>query len=250
VTAPGQQPRIRVLIADDQRVVRDGLSMLVSLIDDVELVGAASDGDEALALAEAHQPDVVLMDLRMPGMDGIAATEQLRQRLPAARVLVLTTYADDATILPALRAGARGYLTKDASAEQIEAAIRAVHAGQTHLDPAVQEHLVAAVTSSAVTSSAVTSSAVTSSAVTGSAPDAAGDGIHHQQLPAGLTSREAEVLALLASGLSNSEIAQRLFISNATVKTHINRIFAKTGARDRAQAVRYAYQAGLASPAT
>jgi DNA-binding NarL/FixJ family response regulator len=235
VTAPRQQPTIRVLIADDQRVVRDGLSMLVALIDDVQLVGAASDGGEALALAEAHQPDVVLMDLRMPGMDGIAATEQLRQRLPAARVLVLTTYADDATILPALRAGARGYLTKDASAEQIEAAIRAVHAGQTHLDPAVQEHLVAAVTSSAVTSSA---------------PDAADVGIHHQQLPAGLTTREAEVLALLASGLSNTEIAQRLFISNATVKTHINRIFAKTGARDRAQAVRYAYQAGLASPAT
>jgi DNA-binding NarL/FixJ family response regulator len=230
VTAPRQQPSIRVLIADDQRVVRDGLSMLVALIDDVQLVGTASDGGEALALAEAHQPDVVLMDLRMPGMDGIAATEQLRQRLPAARVLVLTTYADDATILPALRAGALGYLTKDASAEQIEAAIRAVHAGQTHLDAAVQEHLVAAAISRA--------------------PDAAEGGIHQQQLPAGLTTREAEVLALLASGLSNTEIAQRLFISNATVKTHINRIFAKTGARDRAQAVRYAYQAGLANPAT
>jgi DNA-binding NarL/FixJ family response regulator len=230
VTASGQQPSIRVLIADDQRVVRDGLSMLVALIDGVEVVGTASDGSEALALAEAHHPDVVLMDLRMPGTDGITATGQLRQRIPATRVLVLTTYADDATILPALRAGALGYLTKDASAEQIEAAIRAVHAGQTHLDPAVQEHLVAAVTSRA--------------------PDAPEDGIHPRQLPAGLTTREAEVLALLASGLSNPEIAQRLFVSNATVKTHINRIFAKTGARDRAQAVRYAYQVGLASPAT
>ena len=230
MTASGQQPSIRVLIADDQRVVRDGLSMLVALIDGVQVVGAASDGGEALALAEAHHPDVVLMDLRMPGMDGITATGQLRQRLPAARVLVLTTYADDATILPALRAGALGYLTKDASAEQIEAAIRAVHAGLTHLDPAVQEHLVAAVTSRA--------------------PDAPEGGIHPRQLPAGLTTREAEVLALLASGLSNPEIAQRLFVSNATVKTHINRIFAKTGARDRAQAVRYAYQTGLASPAT
>jgi DNA-binding NarL/FixJ family response regulator len=224
------QPSIRVLIADDQRVVRDGLSMLVALIDGVQVVGTASDGSEALAMAEARHPDVVLMDLRMPGMDGIAATGQLRQHVPAARVLVLTTYADDATIVPALRAGALGYLTKDASAEQIEAAIRAVHAGQTHLDPAVQEHLVAAAISRA--------------------PDPPAGGTRHQQLPAGLTAREAEVLSLLASGLSNSEIAQRLFVSNATVKTHINRIFAKTGARDRAQAVRYAYRAGLASPAT
>jgi DNA-binding NarL/FixJ family response regulator len=228
--ASSQQASIRVLIADDQRVVRDGLSMLVALIDGVQVVGAASDGGEALALAEEHHPDVVLMDLRMPGVDGITATAQLRQRVPATRVLVLTTYADDATILPALRAGALGYLTKDASAEQIEAAIRAVHAGQTHLDPAVQEHLVAAVTSRA--------------------PEAPEDRIHPQQLPAGLTTREAEVLTLLASGLTNTEIAQRLFVSNATVKTHINRIFAKTGARGRAQAVRYAYQTGLASPGT
>ena len=229
MTASAQQAGIRVLIADDQRVVRDGLNMLVALIDGIEVVGLASDGEEALQLAEAHRPDVVLMDLRMPGVDGIAATGQLRQRLPATRVLVLTTYADDATILPALRAGALGYLTKDASAEEIEAAIRAVHAGQTHLDPVVQEHLVAAVTSRA--------------------PEAP-EGGTHQQLPAGLTTREAEVLALLASGLNNNEIAQRLFVSNATVKTHINRIFAKIGARDRAQAVRYAYQTGLASPAT
>jgi DNA-binding NarL/FixJ family response regulator len=147
VTAAPGPGRIRVLIADDQRVVRDGLSMLISLIDGVEVVGAASDGAEAVQLAEAHHPDVIMMDLRMPGIDGIAATADLRQRLPAARVLVLTTYADQAAILPALQAGARGYLTKDASAEQIETAIRAVHAGQTHLDPAVQETLVAAVTS-------------------------------------------------------------------------------------------------------
>jgi len=138
--------RIRVLIADDQRVVREGLGMLVSLIDEVEVVASASDGAEAVRLAEAHNPDVILMDLRMPGVDGVAATADLRQRLPTARVLVLTTYADDAAILSALRAGAVGYLTKDASAEQIETAIRAVHAGQTHLDPAVQARLVAAVT--------------------------------------------------------------------------------------------------------
>jgi DNA-binding NarL/FixJ family response regulator len=220
---------IRVLIADDQRVVRDGLSMLVALIDGVEVVGTACDGAEAVRLAEAHRPDVIMMDLRMPGTDGIAATADLRERLPATRVLVLTTYADEDAIVPALRAGARGYLTKDASAEQIEAAIRAVHARQTHLDPAVQERLVATVLSRP-----------------GAAAPSPGLG---RKPPDGLTAREAEVLTLLASGLSNAEIARHLYLSNATVKTHINRIFAKTGARDRAQAVRYAYQHGLATPA-
>jgi DNA-binding NarL/FixJ family response regulator len=215
---------IRVLIADDQRVVRDGLSMLVSLIDGVQVVGTACDGGEAVRLAEARRPDVIMMDLRMPGTDGITATADLRERLPAARVLVLTTYADEDAIVPALQAGARGYLTKDASAEQIEAAIRAVHAGQTHLDPAVQERLVAAVISRP--------------------PAAAPPGPGER--PDGLTPREAEVLALLAAGLTNAEIAKRLYLSHATVKTHINRIFAKTGARDRAQAVKYAYQHGLA----
>jgi len=228
--APGPAP-IRVLIADDQRVVREGLSMLVGLIDDVEVVGAACDGAEAVRLAHAYRPDVVLMDLRMPDLDGIAATGLLRERLPAARVLVLTTYADQDAIVPALRAGARGYLTKDASAEQIEAAIRAVHAGQTYLDPAVQERLVAAVIARPPS------------------PDPAGPAGPGGQPPDGLTTREAEVLALLAAGLSNAEIAQRLYLSHATVKTHINRIFAKTGARDRAQAVRYAYQHGLTTPA-
>jgi DNA-binding NarL/FixJ family response regulator len=234
--APGPGP-IRVLIADDQRVVRDGLSMLVGLIDGVEVVGAACDGAEAVRLAEDHRPDVVLMDLRMPGTDGIAATADLRQRLPATRVLVLTTYADEDAIVPALQAGARGYLTKDASAEQIEAAIRAVHAGQTHLDPAVQERLVTAVLSRAPAAGP---------AVPAAGPPVPGAG---QKPPGGLTAREAEVLTLLAAGLSNAEIGQRLYLSNATVKTHVNRIFAKTGARDRAQAVRYAYQHGLATPA-
>ena len=224
---------IRVLIADDQRVVREGLRMLVALIDDVEVIGTACDGAEAVRLAETHRPDVILMDLRMPDLDGIAATAQLRERLPAARVLVLTTYADEDAIVPALRAGARGYLTKDASAEQIEAAIRSVHAGQTHLDPAVQERLVAAVISRPPSTDPVGPAG----------PNASG------RPPDGLTIREAEVLSLLASGLSNAEIAQRLYLSHATVKTHINRIFAKTGVRDRAQAVRYAYQHGLSAPA-
>ena len=225
--APGTAP-IRVLIADDQRVVREGLSMLVGLIEDVQVVGVACDGAEAVRLAEAQQPDVILMDLRMPDLDGIAATAQLRERLPATRVLVLTTYAEEDSIVPALQAGARGYLTKDASAEQIETAIRAVHAGQTHLDPAVQERLIAAVVSRPP-----------APADPGS-PDPS-----DRKPPDGLTIREAEVLSLMASGLSNAEIDQRLYLSHATVKTHINRIFAKTGVRDRAQAVRYAYQHGL-----
>jgi DNA-binding NarL/FixJ family response regulator len=237
VSEDGATAPIRVLIADDQRVVREGLTMLVSLIDGVEVVGAACDGAEAVRLAEAHRPDVIMMDLRMPGTDGIAATADLRQRLPAARVLVLTTYADEDAIVPALHAGARGYLTKDASAEQIEAAIRAVQAGQTYLDPAVQERLVAAVLSRP------------SAAQPEAPPEPADLPAALRKPPGGLTAREAEVLTLLASGLSNLEIAQRLYLSHATVKTHINRIFAKTGARDRAQAVRYAYQHGLAAPA-
>jgi DNA-binding NarL/FixJ family response regulator len=245
--APGPAP-IRVLVADDQRVVREGLSMLVGLIDDVEVVGVACDGAEAVRLAEAHRPDVILMDLRMPELDGIAATAQLRERLPAARVLVLTTYADEDAIVPALRAGARGYLTKDASAEQIEAAIRDVHAGLTHLDPAVQERLVAAVISQPPSPDPANLAGTGTGTGTGTRTGT-GTGTGGLTPPDGLTTREAEVLALLASGLSNTEIAQRLYLSHATVKTHINRIFAKTGARDRAQAVRYAYQHGLATPA-
>jgi DNA-binding NarL/FixJ family response regulator len=236
VTGAPERGTIRVLIADDQRVVREGLSMLVALIDGVEVVGTAGDGAEAVRLAQDCHPDVVLMDLRVPGTGGIAATADLRGRLPAVRVLVLTTYADEDAIVPALQAGARGYLTKDASAEQIEAAIHAVHAGQTHLDPAVQERLVAAV--------------ISRPPVAEPSDPGGGAGLGPgQKPPGGLTAREAEVLTLLAAGLSNAEIAERLYLSHATVKTHINRIFAKTGARDRAQAVRYAYQHGLTTPA-
>jgi DNA-binding NarL/FixJ family response regulator len=213
---------IRVLIVDDQRVVRDGLTMLVGLIEGVEVIGAASDGVEALARAKAELPDVVLMDLRMPHMDGAQATREIVAALPNTQVLVLTTYADDRSLFPALQAGARGYLTKDASAEEIEQAIRAMAAGRTHLDPVVQQRLLETVQSP--------TSAATE-------PD--------QQLDE-LTARESEVLKLIASGLSNAEIAESLVVSNATVKTHINRIFAKIGARDRAQAVRYAYERGIA----
>jgi len=214
---------IRVLVADDQRTVREGLTMLVGLIDGVEVVGAACDGVEAVELARTEHPDVVLMDLRMPRMEGAEATRHIRAELPDTQVLVLTTYADDESLFPALQAGARGYLTKDASAEEIEQAIRALVAGETHLDPTVQQRLVAAVLD------------------TTPIPDAPA-----QALPDELTPREAEVLKLIASGLSNAEIADALVVSHATVKTHVNRVFYKTGARDRAQAVRYAYQHGIA----
>jgi DNA-binding NarL/FixJ family response regulator len=216
---------IRVVVADDQRVVRDGLTMLVGLIDGVEVVGTAADGAEAVELVERERPDVVLMDLRMPRMDGEEATRQIRGRLPETHVLVLTTYADDNSLFPALQAGARGYLTKDASAEEIEHAIRALVAGQTHLDPEVQQRLVSAVLD-------------TRHVATDEPPT----------LPDALTPREAEVLKLIASGLSNAEIAETLVVSAATVKTHVNRIFYKTGARDRAQAVRYAYEHGIPRP--
>jgi DNA-binding NarL/FixJ family response regulator len=215
---------IRVLIADDQRVVRDGLAMLVGLIDGLEVVGTACDGVEAVELAGRERPGVVLMDLRMPRMEGAEATRQIREAMPDTEVLVLTTYADDESLFGALQAGARGYLTKDASAEEIERAIRALVAGETHLDPQVQQRLVAA--------------ALEGQAAPGAAPEAA--------LPDDLTPREAEVLKLIAAGLSNTEVAETLVVSAATVKTHVNRIFYKTGARDRAQAVRYAYRHGLA----
>jgi DNA-binding NarL/FixJ family response regulator len=161
----------------------------------------------------------VLMDLRMPEMEGAEATHTIRAALPETHVLVLTTYADDNSLLPALQAGAHGYLTKDASAEEIERAIRAVADGHTHLDPAIQQRLVASVLTTAGREST---------------------------LPTDLTAREVEVLKLIAAGLSNTEIAAALVVSAATVKTHINHVFQKTGARDRAQAVRYAYQHGLA----
>jgi DNA-binding NarL/FixJ family response regulator len=208
---------IRVLLADDQRVVREGLGTLLGLLDGIELVGTAADGEEALTLAARHDPDVVLMDLRMPRVDGIEAIRRLAERGERPRSIALTTYADDTSVLGALRAGARGYLTKDAGAEQIRAAVEAVARGEAALDPAVQHHVLAALTEPAT-----------------------------PELPDGLTPREAEVLALIAEGLTNAEIAERLVVSAATVKTHVNHIFAKAGVRDRAQAVVYAYANGLA----
>ncbi len=216
---------VRVLVVDDQRVVRDGLALLLRVSPDVDLVGTAENGQVALDRVGDLAPDVVLMDLRMPVMDGVEATRRIRTGHPSVQVIVLTTYADDESVFAALRAGARGYLTKDADADEIVRAVQRVHAGEAMLDTSVQARLLDAL----------------GAAVPASAPAPA-------DLPDDLTPREAEVLALIAEGLSNAEIARRLVVSEATVKTHVNRLFAKTGVRDRAQAVRYAYRHGLASP--
>lgn len=213
---------MRVVVADDQRVVREGLVTIVGALPGIEVVGAAADGIEAIALVNAHDPDVVLMDLRMPRTDGIEATRAIRSGGARSQVVVLTTYADDSSVLDALSAGAIGYLTKDAGGEDIRRALEAAAAGQSVLDGAVQARLLEAARTRA------------------SGPP------RPPELPDGLTDREAEVLGLIAEGLSNSEIAARLFLGQATVKTHVNRIFTKTASRDRAQAVAYAHRHGFA----
>ena len=221
---------IRVLVVDDQAAVREGLATLLDLTPGIEVVGTARDGAQALEFVAEHQPAVVLMDLHMPGVDGIQATERITREHPGVRVVVLTTYADDASIQGALRAGALGYLTKDADRVQIARAVQAAAGGQSVLDEAVQRRLIAAIGSSGVSS-----------------PEEAALPASAAPTPAGLTAREVDVLRLIAAGRSNPEIAKELFVSEATVKTHINHVFAKTGARDRAQAVRFAYQHGLVS---
>jgi len=213
---------VRVLVADDQALVREGLMTLLETAADIKPVAAAADGEEAVALSARHRPDVVLMDLRMPRLDGVEATRRIRAAQPETEIVVLTTHADEGSILDALQAGARGYLTKDAGLAEIS---RAVHAAANHqalLDPIVHSRLIAAM---------------------GSAPRSAPP---PASLPDELTPREAEVLSLIARGLSNTEIATTLVVSQATVKTHVNHVFAKIGARDRAQAVHYAYTHGLA----
>jgi DNA-binding NarL/FixJ family response regulator len=222
------EAKIRVLAADDQRVVREGLAMLLGLLPDIEVVGTAANGEEALALADELRPDVILMDLRMPRMDGVEATRRLRASHPEIKVVVLTTYADDRSVIDALRAGALGYLTKDAGADEIRQALQRVAGGQASLDPAVQMHLIEAI------------------ATTNATPDTPASPV--AELPDGLTPREAEVLGLIGAGLSNTEIAAQLFVSEATVKSHVNHMLPKIGARDRAQAVGYAYRHGLVPP--
>ena len=217
---------IRVLIADDQKVVRDGLAMLLGLLDGIEVVGTAVDGADALRQAAEVDPDVVLMDLNMPTVDGVEATRRLVESASRARVVVLTTYADDDWVFRALQAGARGFLTKDAGAEEIQQAISTVAAGQAQLDPTVQRRLLE-----------VLAAGATSGVL---APGGA------KVVDDGLTAREAEVLVEIAAGHSNAEIAARLFVSEATVKTHVNHLLAKTGCRDRAALVVHAYRTGRA----
>ena len=212
------EPVIRVLVADDQAVVREGLVMLLRFSKGVDVVGAVSDGEEAVRAVHRLAPDIVLMDLRMPRCDGVEATRRIRLESTSTQVIVLTTYADDESVFAALDAGARGYLTKDSSADEIQRAIRTVYAGEALLEPSIQRRLLERTLTPVVTRS-------------------------H---PDGLTDREVEVLRHIAAGLNNREIAERLSIGETTVKTHINNIFAKTNVRDRAQAVVYAMRHGLA----
>jgi DNA-binding NarL/FixJ family response regulator len=219
VTPPGV---LRVVLADDQAVVRDGLALLLSAADHLEVVATAPDGTAAVAAVLAQRPDVALVDLRMPGLDGAQVTEAVSRDAPEVRVLILTTYADDDAVLPALRAGAAGYLTKDTTGEALVSAIRTVAAGGSVLDAAVQRRLV----------------------------DLAGapaDRPPEPELPEGLTAREVDVLRLVAEGLSNQQTASRLVVSEATVKTHVNHLISKLGVDGRPALVAWAWRHGVTS---
>jgi DNA-binding NarL/FixJ family response regulator len=215
---------VTVVVADDQAAVREGLVLLLGTLPGIIVVGEAEDGVAAVETVADSQPQVVLMDLNMPRCDGVEATRRIRADHPGTQVVVLTTYSDDESILGALQAGALGYLTKDATRAEIGRAVLAAAAGQAVLDLAVQQRLLSAAVR---------------------APAAEPDG--HD--PDELTPRESDVLRLIAAGKSNREIARALYVTEATVKTHVNRIFAKTGSRDRTQAIRYAYTHGYADPA-
>ncbi len=210
---------IRVLVVDDHAVVREGLRAFLELQVGIEVVGEAADGEEALTAADRLRPDVVLLDLVMPRLDGVRALRALRERLPGARVIVLTSFLDDDKLLPALRAGAAGYLLKNAEPRELVRAVRVAHAGEALLDPVVAARLVESL--------------------------AAGE----QDEPLDrLTPREREVLVLIGHGFPNKQIAQRLDVSEKTVKTHVGRLLAKLGVDDRTQAAVLAVRAGLVGP--
>jgi DNA-binding NarL/FixJ family response regulator len=222
---------ITVVLADDQAVVRDGLQLLLSASDDVDVLAAAGDGRTALDAVLEHSPDVALLDLRMPELDGAQVTAALAEQAPGVRVLILTTFADDDAILPALRAGAVGYLTKDASGEELVGAIRDVAAGRTVLDPNVQRRLVELLR---------TEPAPTPAAAPALPEEA--------EIAGGLTRREVDVVRLVAEGLSNQQIARRLVVGEATVKTHLNHVLSKLDVDGRSGLVAWAWKNGLAGP--
>jgi len=226
---------VTVVVADDQSAVREGLVLLLGTLPGITVAGEAADGDAAVQLVATVKPQVVLMDLNMPGCDGVAATTRITAEHPGTRVVVLTTYADDESIIRALQAGALGYLTKEATRAEIGRAVHAAAAGQAILDPGVQQRLLSAAARAPGAPGVPAAPGTPGTGAAGGADDE-------------LTPREAEVLRLIAAGQSNREIARTLFVSEATVKTHVNRIFAKTASRDRAQATRYAYTHGYADP--
>ena len=229
---------ITVVLADDQALVRTGFRMILAETDDIEVVGEAGDGDEAVRVAAAAGPDVVLMDVRMPGTDGIAATRRIRAAEPAPRVLILTTFDLDEYVYAALHAGASGFLLKSTEPAELVSAIRVIAAGDALLAPSVTRRLVEEFTRRPVPRARQ------------AAPDPAPAPVRAPAIGlAGITGREREVLALIASGLSNSEIAARLCISEATAKTHVGHLLTKLNARDRVHLVILAFQAGLVSAA-
>jgi DNA-binding NarL/FixJ family response regulator len=230
---------LRVIVADDQASVREGLVLLLGGLPGIEVVASAANGEQAIALVAAHRPDAILLDLHMPVLDGTEATRRLTAEYPQVAVVVLTTYVDDTSVLDALRAGARSYLTKDADHTEIASALRAAAEGLSVFDSRVHATLMNAASQTARPARA----AERGSTESGPAPGGPAPG---GALPDGLTEREAEILRLIAQGLNNPEIAGRLFVTTHTVKSHINRIFAKTGSRDRAAAIHYAHQHGLA----
>ena len=217
------EPAIKVLVVDDQRLLRDGIASLLSIQEGIEVVGTASNGQKAVEMALALEPDVVLMDVRMPIMDGVEATREIRQKLPGCTVLMLTTFDDDEYVHAALRAGATGYLLKDIPAQDLARSVQAAHKGIYQLDPAV---------ASKVFTSLGTQSSPTK-------PPLA------QETPDNLSAREVEVLRLIAEGASNREIAEQLFITEGTVKNHISNILSRLSLRDRTQAAIYAREKGL-----
>jgi DNA-binding NarL/FixJ family response regulator len=224
VPAPGPPASgepLRIVVADDQASVREGLVAMLGLLPDIDVVGAAADGEQALRVVARTRPAAILLDLHMPVLDGIETTRRLSACHPEVAVVVLTTYDDDRSVLAALRAGARSYLTKDARRADIAQALRAAASGLAVLDPGVQATLLAATA------------------------DAGKREPPKRARPDGLTQREAEILAMIASGMANPQIAAELFLSSHTVKSHISRIFAKTGSAGRAAAIAYARQHGL-----